>query len=92
MNFIFILQVSRIILELKINFYNQFPKFSILWTKRIKTDKCRGLLTMFQGLCNYFTQSVECGFICQKWRACVITLHREGVSIVSGRPICTEGP
>jgi hypothetical protein len=51
MNFICILQVSRIILELKINFYNQFSKFSILWTELIKTDKYRGLLTMFQGLC-----------------------------------------
>jgi hypothetical protein len=41
-NFICTLQVSRIILELKINFYNQFPKYSIHWTERIKTVKCRG--------------------------------------------------
>jgi hypothetical protein len=51
MNFICILQVSRIILELKINFYKQFSKFSILWTELIKIDKYKGLLTMFQGLC-----------------------------------------
>ena len=42
MNFIYILQVSRIVLELKINFYNQFSKFSILLTERIKTLKRRG--------------------------------------------------
>jgi hypothetical protein len=44
MNFICILQVSRIILELKINFYNRFPKFSIPWTECIKADKYRGFI------------------------------------------------
>jgi hypothetical protein len=56
MNFICILQVSRIILELKINFYNQFSKFSILWTELIKQINT-GLAYNVPGpVCNYFTQ------------------------------------
>jgi hypothetical protein len=34
MNFLCILQVSRIVFALKTNFYNYFSVFSILWTGR----------------------------------------------------------
>jgi hypothetical protein len=34
MNFLCILQVSRIVFVLKTNFYNQFSVFNYLWTGR----------------------------------------------------------
>jgi hypothetical protein len=47
MNFLCILQVSRFVFVLKMNFYNYFSVFNHLWTGLIKTEKSRGLYISF---------------------------------------------
>ena len=46
MNFLCILQVSRIVFVLKINFYNYFSAFIILWTGRRISESARALAQM----------------------------------------------
>jgi hypothetical protein len=46
MNFLCILQVSRIVFVLKTNFYNYFSAFIILWTGRRISESARALAQM----------------------------------------------
>jgi hypothetical protein len=45
MNFLCILQVSRIVFVLKTNFHNYFTVFNLLWTGRTISEKDRGYST-----------------------------------------------
>jgi hypothetical protein len=90
MNEIWIFQVSRIYFVLKTNYYVYFSVFIILWTRRIKTEKSRGLYISFPK-----TQSApgeDGGLFSRKRMDSFVKHTREGVPKVPSRWIINRCP